>query len=127
MKSTEEKVKHAFPEDIQRVITANKIEADPGVDSLIASSFVEDGAANYTPEDVCRLVQQGTQYRPLKAHVAAQEALIAELNETISKLKGGGTGGGTRTGSEVAQTTIVPEKKTPDQLFARMAGRLAGN
>lgn len=82
-----------IPESVQSFITANNIVIDTARDEDIALSSIKDGARNYTPKDVAKILKQGAVFGKLKATIDAQQKIIDEQNATISELKGSGTRG----------------------------------
>ena len=105
----------ALPEEITRVLLNNKIDHDITNDLLIAESAWGEGQ-QFPPEELTRVLNQGAMFPRLKAHTKAQDIIIKELQETINKMNGSGTGKSTPSTPEAPK---VAQPKTRDALLSR--------
>jgi len=106
----------AIPKDIEEFMSTNKIEVDNILDETIASSAIKDGAKNFGPRDVARILKQGAAYKKVKAHASALEKMNAELQETIKELKGSGTSGA---GGGGGKSTEAVKEEQKASFFAK--------
>jgi len=117
--SLEDSIK--YPEEIAKIIASQKIDDDTTEDELIAEAALRENS-NYVPEEITRVLNQGSKYKKLKAYTFAQEKQIAELKETIKKMRGSSTSDGLMGSSSSGKATEV-EERTPASLFAKFRNR----
>jgi hypothetical protein len=110
-----------YSEDIAKIISSNQIDDDTTEDEMIAEAALRENS-NYAPEQITRVLNQGSKYKKLKAYTFAQDKQIAELQDTIRKMRGSGTGDGT-IGSSSAGKANEAEERTPASLFAKFRNR----
>jgi len=110
-----------YNEEIAKIIASQKIDDDTTEDELIAEAALRDNS-NYAPEAITRVLTQGSKYKKLKAYTFAQEKQIAELQETIKKMRGSSTSEGAIGSSSAGRSQDV-EEKTPAALFAKFRNR----
>jgi len=94
----------APPETVRTFMETNKISDDNAIDENIASSAIKDGAKDYQPKDVARILKQGAAYKKLKAQNEALLKMLAEKDETLKELRGAGTSGEMTAGSKKTET-----------------------
>jgi len=117
--SLEDSIK--YPEEIAKIIASQKIDDDTTEDELIAEAALRENS-NYVPEEITRVLNQGSKYKKLKAYTFAQEKQIAELQETIKKMRGSSTGEGAIGSSSAGKAQDV-EERTPAALFAKFRNK----
>jgi len=88
---------------------------------MIAEAALRENS-NYAPEQITKVLTQGSKYKKLKAYSFAQEKQIAELQETIKKMRGSSTSEGTIGSSSAGKTQDV-EERTPAALFAKFRNK----
>jgi hypothetical protein len=110
-----------YSEDIAKIISSNQIDDDTSEDEMIAEAALRENS-NYAPEQITRVLTQGSKYKKLKAYSFAQDKQIAELQDTIRKMRGSGTGDGTIGSSSSGKSSEI-EEKTPASLFAKFRNR----
>jgi hypothetical protein len=110
-----------YPEDVAKIISSQNIDDDTTEDELIAEAALRENS-NFAPEQITRVLQQGAKFKKQKAYTFALEKQVAELNETIRKMRGSSTGDGT-IGSSSAGKATEAEEKTPAALFAKFRNR----
>ena len=93
----------SIPKDIEDFMATNGIAIDNTLDETIAASAIKDGAKDYGPRDVARILKQGAAYKKVKAHAAALIKMNEELQQTIKELKGSGTNGQGGGGGKTAE------------------------
>lgn len=109
-----------YDDEMARIIVNKKIDDNTSVDEAIAKATIDDGGTQYPPEDIARILVQGANFKRLQAQVAAKDFIIAELNETIGKLRGGQTAGTTPSqgGNGTTAGAEKPAEKTPESFRA---------
>ena len=117
--SLEDSIK--YPEEIAKIIASQKIDDDTTEDELIAEAALRENS-NYAPEQITKVLTQGSKYKKLKAYSFAQEKQIAELQETIKKMRGSSTSEGTIGSSSAGKAQDV-EERTPAALFAKFRNK----
>jgi len=110
-----------YPEDVAKIISSQNIDDDTTEDELIAEAALRENS-NFAPEQITRVLQQGAKFKKQKAYTFALEKQVAELNETIRKMRGSSTGDGT-IGSSSAGKATETEEKTPAALFRKFQNR----
>jgi hypothetical protein len=110
-----------YSEDIAKIISSQNIDDDTTEDEMIAEAALRENS-NYAPEQITRVLTQGSKYKKLKAYSFAQDKQIAELQDTIRKMRGSGTGDGTIGSSSAGKANEV-EERTPASLFAKFRNR----
>ncbi len=108
----------AIPKEVQDFMATNGIAVDNVLDETIASSAIKDGAKDFGPRDVARILKQGAAYKKVKAHNSALLKMNEELNETIKELKGSGTSGQGGGGGKTPEAAKEEEKS---KFFGRFA------
>ena len=117
--SLEDSVK--YPEEIAKIIASQSIDDDTTEDEMIAEAALRENS-NYAPEQITKVLTQGSKYKKLKAYSFAQEKQIAELQETIKKMRGSSTSEGTIGSSSAGKAQDV-EERTPAALFAKFRNK----
>lgn len=105
-----------IPEKVQTYITTNGISLDTSRDEDIAQSSIRDGAKNYQPRDVAKILKQGAVYGRLKAISEAQQKIIEEQDQTIAELRGASTKG---SGGGGGNPKEKDEKEKSEAFFGR--------
>lgn len=84
------------PEEVKNYIESNGIKPPAGteIDEKIAESAILDGAKDYTPSQVARVLRQGAIYGKVIAQRDALLKMVKELEETVAELKGSRPGKG---------------------------------
>jgi len=100
----------AIPDTVASFMSANNIVVDNALDEMIASASIKDGAKDYSPRDVARILKQGGSFKKVAAHAAALQKMLDEAMGTIAQLKGTGTRGG-GTGGEKSSSQKGEDKK----------------
>jgi len=107
-----------IPKPIEEFMATKGITIDNTTDEDIAASAIRDGAKNYSPKDVARVLKQGAAYKRTLAHVTALTKMNEELQETIKELKGTGTSGQGGGGGKPPEK-LAEEKR--DKFFGKFA------
>jgi hypothetical protein len=110
-----------YPEEVAKIIASQQIDDDTTEDEMIAEAALRENS-NYAPEQITRVLNQGSKYKKLKAYSFAQDKQIAELQDTIKKMRGSGTGDGSIGSSSSGKANEV-EERTPATLFAKFRNR----
>jgi len=110
-----------YPEEVAKIIASQQIDDDTTEDEMIAEAALRENS-NYAPEQITRVLNQGSKYKKLKAYSFAQDKQIAELQDTIKKMRGSGTGDGSIGSSSSGKASEV-EERTPATLFAKFRNR----
>ena len=117
----------AYPEIIAKTIASHKIDDDISHDAVIAEAATQDNT-NVTAEEIARVLQQGAQFKRLKAINAAKDKIISELEETIKKMRGSSTSDSSLSssgGNGSSQQQKI--ERTPEGLFEKFRARQQGN
>lgn len=110
-----------YPEEIAKVIASNKIDDDTSEDELIAEAALRENSS-FAPEQITRVLQQGAKFKKQRAYTFALEKQVAELNETIKKMRGSSTSEGSVSSSSSGKAN-QEEERTPESLFAKFRNR----
>jgi hypothetical protein len=110
-----------YPEEVAKIISSQNIDDDNTEDELIAEAALRENS-NFAPEQITRVLQQGAKFKKQRAYTFALEKQVAELNETIRKMRGSGTSDG-NIGSSSAGKATEAEERTPAALFAKFRNR----
>ena len=110
-----------YPEEVAKIIASQQIDDDTTEDEMIAEAALRENS-NYAPEQITSVLNQGSKYKKLKAYSFAQDKQIAELQDTIKKMRGSGTGDGSIGSSSSGKASEI-EERTPASLFAKFRNR----
>jgi len=110
-----------YPEEVAKIISSQNIDDDNTEDELIAEAALRENS-NFAPEQITRVLQQGAKFKKQRAYTFALEKQVAELNETIRKMRGSGTSDG-NIGSSSAGKANAQEERTPEALFRKFQNR----
>jgi hypothetical protein len=110
-----------YPEEIAKIIQSNNYDDDTSEDEMIAEAALRE-TSNFSPEQITRVLNQGSRYKKARAYSFALEKQVAELNETIKKMRGSGTGD-SAISSSASGKAKESEERTPAALFAKFQNR----
>lgn len=121
-KANKEKIDNEtkIPEVLQSIIQSQKIDADSTMDEAIANASITDGAKDYDPSEVTRVISQGAAYKRLLATTKAQDHKIKELEETVKTLQGSSSTTGNGGGGGKSKDDEFSEKRA--NFFQRFTG-----